>query len=338
MTYFDIFTTSNVPSMAHSTRIGQVKVLVTGGAGYVGGWLVNQVVAAGHEVRVFDSLLYEDLYLKQVPFFFGDITDIEALRVHLEWADSVVFLAGFVGDPLCALNPKRTHQVNVDAIKLLAENFDGQIVFPSSCSVYGAQDGELTEESPVSPLSLYAETKIVAEEILKKRRAPAIILRLGTLFGLSDTYSRIRVDLVLNVLTVRAVLDKRMSVFGGNQFRPLLHVRDVATAVVPHLGSDKRGIYNLHSENTTIVDLARRIKHFVPDAEIELTESTFQDSRNYMVSSMKARVELGFHPRFSVDDGIQEIADAVRSRRIKNVHLPRFSNVAAMTPIIGENM
>jgi nucleoside-diphosphate-sugar epimerase len=313
-----------------------VKVLVTGGAGYVGGWLTDQAVKAGHDVRVYDKLLYEDTYLKDVDFHYGDILDVNAIKPHLDWADCVVFLAGFVGDPACALNPDVTNRTNVVAVENLVKNFDGQIIFPSTCSVYGAQDGELTESSPVAPLSLYAETKVRAEEVLLNSGRQVLIFRLGTLFGLSDTYARLRVDLVLNVLTIRAVLEGRMSVFGGKQYRPLLHVRDVATAMVPQIGTSARGLYNLHTTNTTIIELAHDIQKIVPTAEIEVTESTFQDARNYMVSSDKARTELNFVPRFSQEDGIKEVADLVRSHRITDVNLPRFSNVAALSQMFGQ--
>lgn len=312
-----------------------MKVLVTGGAGYVGGWLTNQAVLAGHEVRVFDKLLYEDSYLKDINFQYGDILDIEGLRPHLEWADTVIFLAGFVGDPACALNPDLTMKTNVTAVQNLVDNFDGQIIFPSTCSVYGAQDGELTESSSVAPLSLYAESKIHAEKILLESGRQALIFRLGTLFGLSDEFARLRVDLVLNVLTIRAVLENKMSVFGGKQYRPLLHVRDVATAMVPQIGTNAAGLYNLHTENTTIIDLAHQIKKIVPTAELEITESSFQDARNYMVSSDKARNELGFKPVYSTDEGIVEVANLIRQRRITDVNLPRFSNVAALTQMFG---
>jgi len=312
-----------------------MRVLVTGGAGYVGGWLTDQAVNAGHDVRVYDRLLYEDTYLKDVDFHYGDILDTDRIRPHLDWADTVVFLAGFVGDPACALNPDLTMKTNVTAVQHLVDHFDGQIIFPSTCSVYGAQDGELTEQSPVAPLSLYAESKIQAEKILVESGRQALIFRLGTLFGLSDTYARLRVDLVLNVLTIRAVLEGRMSVFGGKQYRPLLHVRDVATAMVPQIGKDVTGLYNLHTVNTTIVDLAREINKEVPDAELEITESSFQDSRNYMVSSEPARRELSFNPMYSPQQGIKEVADLVRQRRITDVNLPRFSNVAALTKILG---
>jgi nucleoside-diphosphate-sugar epimerase len=312
-----------------------MKVLVTGGAGYVGGWLTDQAVKAGHDVRVYDRLLYEDTYLKDVDFHYGDILDTASLKPHLQWADCVIFLAGFVGDPACALNPDLTMKTNVTAVQNLVDNFDGQIIFPSTCSVYGAQDGELTEESPVAPLSLYAETKIQAEKILVSSGRQALIFRLGTLFGLSDTYARLRVDLVLNVLTIRAVLEGKMSVFGGKQYRPLLHVRDVATAMVPQIGTNASGLYNLHAVNTTIVDLAHEIKKQVPEAELEITESSFQDSRNYKVSSDPVRRDLGFVPTYSPEQGIKEVADLVRQHRITDVNLPRFSNVAALTKMFN---
>lgn len=307
------------------------KVAIVGGAGYVGGWLTDLAISEGHEVRVVDKLLYEDAYLKPVDFYFGDVLDPDTLQPHLDWADSVVWLAALVGDPACALNPELTFETNVGAVRRLTENFGGRIIFPSTCSVYGAQLGELTEDSELNPLSLYAETKIEAEQVLQQASNETLIFRLGTLFGLSDTYSRLRADLVLNVLTARAVLERHMSVFGGEQYRPLLHVRDVASGMVPHIASSASGLYNLHSENVTIVQLAKQIQRHVPEAEIRTSESSFQDSRNYMVSSQRATRELGFVPHWSIDQGIAEVAAAVRSRRIPNVNLPRFSNVAALS-------
>jgi nucleoside-diphosphate-sugar epimerase len=308
-----------------------VKVLVVGGAGYVGGWLTDEAVRAGHTVRVFDKLLYEDTYLKDVDFCFGDILDQASLLPNLKWADCVIFLAGFVGDPACALNPDLTMQTNVKSVEFLVKNFGGRIIFPSTCSVYGAQLGELTEESPTSPLSLYAESKLIAEEILLSSNRSSLIFRLGTLFGLSDTYARLRVDLVLNVLTIRAVLEGRMSVFGGQQYRPLLHVRDVATAMIPHVGTDVSGLFNLHCVNTTIIELANQIQQIVPESTIEVTSSSFQDARNYMVSSAKAKNMLGFVPKHNIADGIREVANVVGTRRITDVNLPRFSKVAALS-------
>ena len=302
------------------------KVLIVGGAGYVGGWLTDESIKAGHDTRVLDNLTYEDAFLKDVDFAYGDVLDFESIKPHLAWADTVIWLSALVGDPACAINPKLTLQTNVEAVRNLVKNFDGRIIFPSTCSVYGAQDGILDESSPVGPLSLYAESKLEAEEILLKSKATPLIFRLGTLFGLSDQFARLRVDLVLNVLTIRAVLEGTMSVFGGMQFRPLLHVRDVATAAIPHISNTSTGIYNLHTENITVLELAERIRALVPGSKIEQTKITFQDARNYRVNSDKARDELSFRPNWSIEDGVTEVANAISQRRIKDVANPRFNN------------
>ena len=306
------------------------KVLIVGGAGYVGGNLTNELVSAGHQVRVLDNLTYEDMYLKPVDFAYGDITDFRTIEAHLKWAEVVVWLAAFVGDPACAINPELTIKTNVTAVKNLVENFSGKIIFPSTCSVYGAQNGELSESSPTNPLSIYAESKLEAEEILSKANTQPLIFRLGTLFGISDQFARLRVDLVLNLLTIRAVIEKKMSVFGGDQFRPLLHVKDFSTAAVPNIDNMSSGIFNLHTENITIQHLAERISNRVSDVQIVQTDISFQDARNYQVSSQAAHKQLGFQPRFSVDFGIDEIASLVESKRIIDFANPRFTNVEAL--------
>jgi nucleoside-diphosphate-sugar epimerase len=302
------------------------KVLIVGGAGYVGGYMVDLAKLAGHEVRVVDNLTYEDEYLKDVEFFYGDILDFETIETHLTWADVVIWLAAFVGDPACAINPDLTIKTNVGSIKNLVSSFGGRIIFPSTCSVYGAQDSILDESSPTAPLSLYAESKLEAEAILMESKNSVLIFRLGTLFGLSDTHSRLRVDLVLNALTIRAVLEGKMSVFGGNQFRPLLHVRDVATAVIPQIDTQNEGVFNLHTTNITILELAERIQKILPSTKIEKTDISFQDARNYRVSSEKARSHLGIESVWTIDQGIHEVAQVIKSKRIKDVANPRFNN------------
>lgn len=302
------------------------KVLVVGGAGYVGGSLTDQAIAAGHDVRVLDNLTYEDSYLKKVDFAFGDILDFSTIEKHLKWADTVVWLSALVGDPACAINPKLTRLTNVEAVRNLVNSFDGRIIFPSTCSVYGAQDGVLDETSPTGPLSLYAESKLEAESILTQASNSTLIFRLGTLFGISDAFARLRVDLVLNVLTIRAILEGSMSVFGGAQYRPLLHVRDVATAAVPHIDTDMQGVFNLHTENVTVLEIAQRIQKIVTEAGIEQTEISFQDARNYRVNSDSARTTLGFAPKWTIEDGVKEVAEVVWNKRIKDVSNPRFNN------------
>jgi len=317
----------------HEDEAHNVKnVLVVGGAGYVGGWLTDRIDDAGYDVRVYDVLLYEDQYLKDVDFVQGNILDVRALEPHVRWADAVVWLAAMGGDGACALDTDVTRAINVGAVDWLVRNFDGRIVFMSTCSVYGAQNDLLSETSPVDPLSLYAETKLEAEAALAP--ADALIFRLGTIYGLGDTYSRIRLDLVLNLLTVNAVLHGRVSVFGGDQYRPLLHVRDVAEAVVPNLFAEHTGVFNLHGENVTIRELAELVRAIVPDVDVDFTEMPFQDLRNYRVSSERARDVLGFLPSLEVEDGIREISRIVTEGRVRDASMPRYSNLDFLRPLL----
>jgi nucleoside-diphosphate-sugar epimerase len=306
------------------------KVLVVGGAGYLGGPIVDILLQSNHDVKVFDNLTYEDSYLKDVDFYFGDINKFDSLKNLLNWADVVIWLAALVGDPACALNPKLTMETNTDSIKSLVTNFSGQILFPSTCSVYGANDDLLTETSQLNPLSIYAESKIQAEQIFKESGLPVIIFRLGTLFGKGDNFSRIRADLVLNTLTIRAAIEKTMTVFGGNQYRPMLHVKDAADAFCNAVDQDAFGVYNLHSENVSILEIANRIQAIIKDSVLEISDTHFQDSRNYRVSSDLAVQRLSFSPKRKLEAGISEILDLVVSKRIPNVNLAKFSNYLSL--------
>jgi nucleoside-diphosphate-sugar epimerase len=310
------------------------RVLVVGGAGYVGGWLVDEAIAAGHEVRVYDLLLYEDRYLKDVPFVAGDVLDRTRLQPHLGWADTVVWLAALVGDPASALDPVLTRKINFESVEWLSSTFDGRIVFPSTCSVYGAQQQELDEDSALEPLSLYAETKVACEQVLTEH-SDSLILRLATLAGVGDTYSRIRLDLVVNLLVARAKVIGELQVFGGRQYRPLLHVRDVATAVVPHLApGGPAGIFNLGAENVTILELAERIVGRVGHATIQQLETPFQDTRNYRTTFDRARDQLGFEPSWSMDHAIDQVARLIDAGRVKDLSLAQFSNMDALRPYL----
>lgn len=311
------------------------RVLVVGGAGYVGGWLVDETLAAGHEVRVYDLLLYEDRYLKDVPFVAGDVLDSDRLRPHLDWADTVVWLAALVGDPASALDPALTRKINLESVEWLCGVFEGRIVFPSTCSVYGAQDEELDEDSPLAPISLYAETKVGCEQVLLERHPDSLILRLATLAGVGDTYSRIRLDLVVNLLVARAKLIGELQVFGGQQYRPLLHVRDVATAVVPHLDAGgPAGVFNLGTENVTILALAERVVERVGSATIQQLDTPFQDTRNYRTTFRRAQEQLGFEPKWTTDHAIDQIAELIDAGRVKDLSLAQFSNLDALRPYL----
>jgi len=255
------------------------------------------------------------------------VRDEKRLKPQLEWADAVVWLAALVGDGACQLSPDVSVGINQAPVRWLAENYDGRIIFTSTCSVYGAHDDSIVdEEAPTNPLAVYAATKLAAENYLADKNA--IIFRLATLFGVGDQFSRIRLDLVVNTLTMAAYQRGKISVFGGDQSRPLLHVRDVARAVVANLSTDTSGIFNLHRQNVRIADLACQVRNHFPDIVIDRSQAKYQDTRNYRVSSEKARVVLGFSPAFSIDDGIEEIKTLLESGRLRRLDNPRYTNRA----------
>ena len=300
-----------------------MKILVVGGAGYVGGGIVD-TLSKKNEITVFDSLIYESAFRKDVNFIYGDIRDYKKINSILNNFDAVVWLAALVGDGACSINPTLTHEINSETVKNLVKNFNGKIIFLSTCSVYGAQEGVLDENSEVNPLSEYASSKLIAEKYLEE--SDAIIFRLGTLFGISDQFSRIRLDLVVNILTTKALVDKKMSVFGGDQWRPLLHVKDVANAIEHNISSDTKGIFNLHYKNFKIIEIAEKIKEKIPDVSIETTPLPFQDARNYQVSSDKLKRETGFEASIELTQGIEEMYNLISSNRIKDINDPRYSN------------
>lgn len=301
-----------------------MKVLIVGGAGYIGGAVTDLLMETGDEIRVYDALLYEEAYRKPAAFIYGDVRDPRKLLPHLKWADAVVWLAALVGDGACALNPEISMAINQESVRWLTEHFDGRIIFMSTCSVYGAQDVVLDENSRTGPLSVYAVTKLAAEEYLKNKNA--IIFRLGTLFGVGDLFSRIRMDLVVNTLTVRAHRQGKISIFGGDQFRPLLHVRDSARAIVENLDTSHTGVFNLARQNVRIIDLAYQVRNHFPDLTIEQTSMKFQDARNYRVTCEKAEKILCFKAKYSIDDGIEEIKELLDSCRLRDVDNPRYTN------------
>jgi len=192
--------------------------------------------------------------------------------------------------------------------------------------VYGVNDEIITEQAATNPLSVYASTKLKAEQYLLDNSSNCLIFRLGTLFGISDRHSRLRLDLVANILTLKAVRGEALSVFGGEQWRPLLHVKDVARAINHGIRSEITGLYNLHSDNYTIKQLAEKIVEVVdPEATINYEDMPFEDLRNYKVSSGSYR-NKGWYPAFNLEDGINELASILKDGRIKDTTDSVYSN------------
>jgi nucleoside-diphosphate-sugar epimerase len=302
-----------------------MKILVVGGAGYIGGYLVDLLYIRGHDVTVYDSLIYELRFLKNLPFICGDIRDRKKLAKILPTYDVVVWLAAIVGDGACAIDPFLSQAINEDSVRWLVNNYSGKIVFMSTSSVYGMNKEVIDEYAPTNPLSVYAETKLAAEQYIVSNYPNFLIFRLGTLYGMGDQHSRIRLDLIVNYFAKEAVLGKDLTIFGGEQWRPLLHVRDVAEAIEWGIKNTIVGLFNLGTDNYTIKQIALKIKEYVPSIKITYQELLTEDNRNYRIDCMKWS-DTGWTQQHTLDQGIQEIMCVIKENRLKNVHDATYTN------------
>ena len=317
------------------------RVLVTGGAGYVGSIVCHKLIEKGYKVTALDNLSFgkesivDLLQNKNFELIVGDINNISHLIQGVKNADHVIHLAGTVGDPASAFDPSYTMESNYFSTQALIEVSKyyqvSHFVFASSCSVYGAGDDILTEESSLNPVSLYARTKIAGEKKLIENSSQnfnPVILRFGTLYGLSP---RMRFDLVANTMSAHAFFLKKIIVQGGDQWRPLLHVRDAAKACVEILEKPislvKGEIFNVGSskENYQIKDIADSIASYLPKVKINNKE-TSDDPRNYRVLFDKISQKLNFHPDYTLKQGVGEIIKSMRSGRFKNYQESKYNN------------
>ncbi len=318
-------------------------ILVTGGAGYIGSVLVRRLLSAGRRVRVVDRMSFGGHGLEDL----GHDTNLEVLirdlrdpRVHeeaLEGVDTVIHLAAIVGDKACALDEEVAVQTNWTATVALARRAKAggvrRFVFASTCSVYGeGREEVLTEDSPVKPLSLYAETRWHAElgilELVNGSGFAPVILRFGTVYGLSP---RMRFDLVVNFLSQRAVREGQVSIFGGSQWRPFVHVEDIARGIImgidEPLPSDVAPILNVgdNLENYQLRDLKEQLEIHVPGVRVTILPEQ-ADHRTYRVCFDRIEQAWGFRATHRVGDGIEEIARAVRSGVIADPTDRRYYN------------
>ncbi|MAF37243.1 NAD-dependent dehydratase [archaeon] len=312
------------------------KILIVGGAGYVGGYLTDLLQENGYDVTVFDNLLYETRFLKKVKFIRGDVRNKDLLEKIASNYDCIVWLAAIVGDGACEVNKKETKEVNEDSLKWLVDsNLAKKIIFTSTCSVYGACNELISESSAANPLSVYAKTKLAAEKYLISNHSNCLVFRLGTLHGLGDLFSRIRLDLVANVLTYKATVGEKLTVFGGEQWRPLLHVRDVATAILHSFKNNTTGLYNLSENNYKIHEIADEIQSIIGKVEVEKTSKSFEDLRNYRVSNNKI-LTTGWSPTYTLSCGIKDMKNLIEENRITDISNPVYSNEAYLLTKSGE--
>lgn len=311
-------------------------ILVTGGAGYIGDAVVRHLLHMGKRVVIVDNLTYGGSYMRGIGntslhFINRDITEgVDDLFEKFK-PSAVVHLAAIVGDGACAVNPERTIEVNEKATRSIANacrRHGAKMIFASTCSVYGANNELLNEESETNPLSLYAGTKLNAEKFVKEV-PDHIIFRLGTLFGLSTAHARIRCDLVVNILTYKAMQGHKLTVFGGEQWRPLLHVLDAGRIFAEAVDSEHSGTYILSHKNYKIIDLANEVRETcapVLAVGMEVTESKFEDLRNYKVDTSKLENETALRTFIDLDTGIADMRDVMMQGRIADVWDSAFHN------------
>jgi nucleoside-diphosphate-sugar epimerase len=320
-------------------------ICVIGGAGFLGSTLAELLLDQGHQVTIFDALLYGDegiRHLRDRPGLSlvpGDLRDISAtVRAFLP-ADAVVHLGALVGDPACDINEELTLEINRDATAKAAAIARGlgiaRFIFASTCSVYGASSGVLDENSHLEPISVYARSKMESEKLLLAQSGNGFlptVLRFGTLYGRSQ---RERFDLVVNLLTAQAVATGEITVFGGSQWRPFVHVRDGAEAILACLRAPATAVggrvFNVGADdqNHTLAEIAEIISQVVPGVRIHVAPATAQEA-DYRVGFAAIRSATGFTPRRTVADGVAEVAGLISQGAVIDYTDPRYSNYKAL--------
>lgn len=301
------------------------RILITGGAGYIGTTLVPVLLDMGYDVTVVDNLMYRQTTLTthcfnpKFKFVKGDVRDYDLIDPLIKEHDIIIPLACIVGMPACKKDERAAVQVNEDAVKHIADivGNNKKIIFPTTNSGYGIgemKDGELVhcnEETPLAPLSLYGTTKVNAENYLKETSG-AVCLRLATVFGISE---RMRLDLLVNDFTYKACTDKYIVLFESSFKRNFIHVKDVVGAMIfaiEHYDKMKGESFNvgLSSANLSKMELCETIKKYIPNFSIQESEiDNDPDKRNYIVSNDKIE-SLGWKPSVDLHVGIKELIEA----------------------------
>ena len=292
------------------------KVLITGGAGYLGSVLTEVLLGKDYQVTILDNLIYKQTsvapfsYHPNFNFVFGDVTSELLLKSLVETHDIIIPLAAIVGMPACKAQPELTVKVNYEQVKNITKwiTKNQKIILPNTNSQYGSSIEIITEDSPFKPLSLYAETKCNAEKVLLDS-GNGIVLRLATVFGMSY---RMRMDLLVQDFVYKAITDGYLVLFESHFIRNYIHIRDIAGAflfMIENYEKCNNNAFNvgLTSANCTKLELAQTIQKFVPD--LVIVENNFKqdlDQRNYMVSNSKLE-NAGWVPIFTLEDGIKEL-------------------------------
>jgi nucleoside-diphosphate-sugar epimerase len=320
-------------------------VFLTGGAGYVGAVLVPQLLERGYRVRVLDLYLYGDAVLQSVAShpgleqIKGDIRDRRLLERSMPGCDAVIHLACISNDPSFELNPELGKSINYDAfadlVAVAKDNGVQRFIYASSSSVYGVKaDDNVTEDLPLEPLTDYSKYKALCEEVLLKAQSPdftTVVLRPATVCGMSP---RLRLDLTVNILTNYAFNNGRITVFGGDQRRPNIHIEDMAAVYLRLLEAPAHLIagrtFNAGYQNHTVKDLAEIVRSVVGRAT-EIVTTPRDDNRSYHISSERIRRELGFEPTHDIEDAVRGLVDGFQAGKIPNSMTDiRYYNIKTM--------
>jgi nucleoside-diphosphate-sugar epimerase len=325
-------------------------ILVTGGAGYVGSVLVPLLLDAGYNVRVLDLFIYGEHVFDEIPastrgaleIFKGDLRDQALLRRALPGVDAVIHLACISNDPSFELDPALGRSINFEAfmplVDIAKESGVGRFIYASSSSVYGVKDEpNVTEDLARDPLTDYSKFKAMCEDELEKRRSPGfttLTLRPATVCGWSP---RLRLDLSVNILTNHAVNKGKITVFGGSQLRPNFHVRDCAELYVKCLALPAAQIdgkvFNAGYQNLSLDAIAEKVREVV-GSQVEIAHTPTDDNRSYHISSEKIARELGFTPRFTIEDAIRELTFAFQKGQVSDpLNNPLYFNIKRMQEI-----
>lgn len=322
------------------------KILVTGGAGYIGSVLTRQLLEKGYHVRVLDSLMYGgepiiDMFnYPNFEFVKGDVRNSSDVSKAMQGIDCVAHLAAIVGDPACAQDAQLSKSTNVDGSKLLYDTANksgvSKFVFASTCSNYGKMDDPdkfVTEESTLAPVSLYAETKVAVEQYLlsqpKSNNCKPTCLRFSTVYGLS---LRPRFDLTVNEFAKELALGRELVIFGEQFWRPYCHVYDLARSVVSVIEASEEivafDVFNVGdtSENYQKKMIVDEVLKIIPDGKIKYVSKN-EDPRDYRVAFDKIKNKLGFELMFKVPDGIKQIVEVINDGFILNPDDNKYKNV-----------